>query len=250
MNEINDKNTENMAPCRDCKKFKAEISRLEETNSNLLETISNLRDQLKNPEPLVVPGPDLNSQFFDDSLEVNYIHKKDKFDNYIQKELKNNHWVHDLDSVFFVKQSKIDIDDIFIEAEDPDSEDLKSFLESERENLAPEPFVQDGIQFELHALPMEQMVVHGYYQPQTSRQSSGNHTNQLEFLVTLLPKHNCIFSDLFRYESAHSARRLNLALFSRPAFVDKNIVWVRGGVSNRACLFFNSLSTRQLAEKK
>ena len=91
MNEINDKNTENMAPCRDCKKFKAEISRLEETNSNLLETISNLRDQLKNlqslenPEPLVVPGPDLNWQFFDDSLEVNYIHKKDKFDNYIRE---------------------------------------------------------------------------------------------------------------------------------------------------------------------
>ena len=183
-----------MAPCRDCKKFKAEISRLEETNSNLLETISNLRDQLKNlkslenQEPLVVPGPDLNWQFFDDSLEVDYIHKKDKFDNYIQKELKKNHWVHDLDSVFFVKQSKIDIDDIFIEAEDPDSEDLKSFLESERENLAPEPFVQDGIQFELHALPMEQRVVHGYYQPQTIRQSGGNHTNQLEFLVTLLPK--------------------------------------------------------------
>ena len=33
--------------------------------------------------------------------------------------------------------------------------------------------------------------------------------------------HNCIFSDLFRYESAHSARRLNLALFFWLVFVDK-----------------------------
>ena len=35
---------------------------------------------------------------------------------------------------------------------------------------------------------------------------------------TTIPNHKYFFSDFFRYKSAHSARRLNLALFSRAVF--------------------------------
>ena len=59
-----------------------------------------------------------------------------------------------------------------------------------------------------------------------------------------------LFLGLFYIQVGPFGRRLNLALYSRLAFVDKNVVWVRGGVWKGACLFFNLFSTRLLAEKK
>ena len=179
-----------MAPCRDCKKFKAEISRLEEINSNLRDQLKSLQS-LSEPDPEGVPTPNvLDWELFDDSLALNFHSEKDSFDKSLQKQLKNSDWIHDLNFNLFMEQSKIDVDGIFNEPEDPDLKVIYGdfFVEQVQEEFAPEPFVHEGVVFEPEKLPQHQRIVHGYYKPPTSRQSSGSHTNQLEFLATLLPK--------------------------------------------------------------
>ena len=51
----------------------------------------------------------------------------------------------------------------------------------------------------------------------------GYYVFTFHFLDWFNPSHNSVFSYFFRYESAHSARHLNLALFSRLAFVDMRV---------------------------
>ena len=142
-------------------------------------------------DPEGVPTPNvLDWELFDDSLALNFHSEKDSFDKSLQKQLKNSDWIHDLNSNLFMEQSKIDVDGIFNEPEDPDLQVIYGdfFVEQVQEEFAPEPFVHEGVVFEPEKLPQHQRIVHGYYKPPTSRQSSGRHTNQLEFLGTLLPK--------------------------------------------------------------
>ena len=146
---------------------------------------------MSEPDPEGVPTQNvLDWELFDDSLALNFHSEKDSFDKSLQKQLKNSDWIHDLNSNLFMEQSKIDVDGIFNEPEDPDLQVIYGdfFVEQVQEEFAPEPFVHEGVVFEPEKLPQHQRIVHGYYKPPTSHQSSGRHTNQLEFLATLLPK--------------------------------------------------------------